>query len=316
MGHVRYGPRPTTFTPLSTRALRLLHASLTYHELNYLFGDFLKLYPALPRSEVKTQGVAFEVVCFAAGLKETILIGWGDGTDEQGDGLVARTWLKQVWEKSRVDMTSRKLDRLDPDADWVALQGWMDAVQVHKLGNVQGETAVFTGHFLLHLLPASPALIDVLAIASEQAVRGNEPSEPTVLNESVWAYLLDYPAPMPLNRYFYDDGLRAENIIQVNIDQNYADGSLCGTEYFCSNTASDLQRARWHFLRYSERLQRVVDISLRFNGTLEEGLSGSRSTLRLLKPVLRTGIDAIENADLLELPNRRDADLNSIDTTG
>jgi hypothetical protein len=300
MGNIRHGPRPTTYPPLSARALRLLHASLTYHELNYLFGDFLKLYPRLPRSEAKTQGVGFEVVCFAAGLKETVLIGWGDGTDEQGDGLVARAWLQQVWDKSRADMTSRTLDQPEPDADQVALQGWMDAVQIHKLGNVQGETAVFTGHFLLHLLPTSPALTDVLLIASEQAARGSEPSKPTILDESVWAHLLDYPAPMPLNRFFYDDELRAENVVQVNIDQDFADGSLCGTEYFCSNTASDLRRARWHFERYSERLKRVVDISIRFNGTLDKALPGSRSTLRLLKPVLRTGIHAIENADLPE----------------
>jgi len=298
MGHVRYGPRPVNYPSLSSRALRLLHASLTYHELNYLFGDFLKLYPKLPRSEANTQGVAFEVVCFAAGLKETVLIGWGDGTDEEGDGLVARTWLKQVWEKTCADVTSRRLDQQERDADFAVLEGWMDAVKIHKLGDVQGETAVFTGHFLLHLLPASPALADVLSIESEREARGNESSESTTFAESVWAYLLDYPAPMPPNRYFYDDTLRAEKVVQVNIDQNFADGSLCGTEYFSANTAFELRRARWHFQRYSERLSGVVNISLRFNGTLEEGLPGTQSTLRLLKPVLRRGIDADENADL------------------
>jgi hypothetical protein len=301
MGHVKFGPRPPTHAPLSDGTLRLLHALLTSHELKFLFAEFQTLYPELPRDQAKIQGVSFEILCLAAGLKESVIVGWGDGTDEQGHGKVAVTWLKRVWEETRAVLEAQIGNSERSGQDAGSLQRWMDGIRVQKLGSVSGGTAVFTGHYLLYHPPASPALSDILSISL--VCQGDESlSEPVELDDSIWAYVLDYPTIMPPDEYFHDDKLRREKVGQVNIYQEFTDGPLMGTEYFCSTSLSDVQSVRAHFQRYQQRLRNVLDLSLHLNGIPQEQSVPRNTSSRSLRDIVRSGANLSQKEDNAHSP--------------
>jgi hypothetical protein len=285
MGQVRYGPRrPSTFNPLSTLSLRILHALLTTHESTFLLGDFLALYPRLSRQEARTQGIGFEVLCLAAELKECVLIGWGDGRDEEGDGKVAKAWLEEVWGKVETDLQDLASgDAIESRPDIEAAIDWIQGVKIHKIGEVETDSAVFTGHYLLYHPPVSPALQDVLDIPAQRTDKAYSAAStvlPLITEETIWGYILDYPTTMPVNENFLDDDLCRQNVVQVNYHQVFRDGPLMGTEYFCSPSQSDLRKVKGHFEGYRQRLEGVVDLSLLLDGVAQGAANPATRTLQ------------------------------------
>ncbi|KAG7561875.1 hypothetical protein FFLO_02692 [Filobasidium floriforme] len=285
MGQVRYGPhRPYTFEPLSKRSLRILHALLATHESTFLLGDFLALYPRLSRQEARTQGIGFEVLCLAAELKECVLVGWGDGRDADGDGKVAKAWLEEVWGKVETDLQDLASgDAVESRTDIDAAIDWIQGVKIHKIGEVETDSAVFIGHYLLYHPPVSPALQDVLDIPAQRTEKAHSAAStvlPLITEETIWGYILDYPTTMPANENFLDNNLRRQNVVQVNYHQVFRDGPLMGTEYFCSPLPSDLRKVKGHFERYRQRLEGVVDLSLLLNGVAQGAASAATYTLQ------------------------------------
>lgn len=286
---VKHGPRcPSPHRPLSKRSLRLINALFITHEANFLLGEFLALYPKLSREDAKTQGVGFEVLCLAADLKECVLLGWGDGRDEQGDGNVAVAWLELVWEKVKADLTDLLKESSEARVDVEIALDWMRGVQIHKIGQVEGESAVFTGHYLLYHPPASPALQDLLVVPTRMADHGSR-LLPVITSENIWAYVLDYPTTMPANENFLDDRLRRQNVVQVNIHQMFQDGPVVGTEYFASPSASDMRKIKAHYSRYRSKLKGVAHLALLLNGKMEDESDPATSTLQQgLDPLFHT----------------------------
>jgi hypothetical protein len=285
MGQVRYGPRrPSTFKPLSKRSLRIIHALLTTHESTFLLGDFLALYPRLSRQQARTQGIGFEVLCLAAELKECVLIGWGDGRDAGGDGKVAKAWLEEVWGKVETELQDLASgDAVESRTDIDAAINWIQGVKIHKIGEVETDSAVFTGHYLLHHPPVSPALQDVLDIPAQRTDKAHSAAStvlPLITEETVWGYVLDYPTTMPANENFLDDDLRRQNVVQVNYHQVFRDGPLMGTEYFCSPSQSDSRKVKGHFERYKQRLEGVVELSLLLDGVAQGATDPAACTLQ------------------------------------
>jgi hypothetical protein len=286
MGQVRYGPRrPSTFNPLSKRSFRILHALLITHESTFLLGDFLALYPRLSRQEARTQGIGFEILCLAAELKECVLIGWGDGRDEEGgDGKVAKAWLKEVWGKVETDLQDlASRDAVESRTDIDAAIDWIQGVKIHRIGEVETDSAVFTGHYLLYHPPVSPALQDVLYIPAQRTDKADGATSmalPLITEETIWGYILDYPTTMPANENFLADDLRKQNVVQVNYHQVFRDGPLMGTEYFCSPSQSDSRKVRNHFERYRHRLEGVVDLALLLGGVAQGATSSATCTLQ------------------------------------
>ena len=94
-------PVPFAAPPLSTRALRLLSTSLFLHEKAFL-AQLPDLYPPLYASgnlqAIASQSLRFEVVAFAAALKQAVLIGWGDGTQPKHARAAAK-WQQIVWKE-------------------------------------------------------------------------------------------------------------------------------------------------------------------------------------------------------------------------
>ena len=280
MNKVKYGPRrPATFRPLSQRSLRLINALFITKEADFLLGDFLELYPKLSRQDARTQGVGFEVLCLAADLKEAVLVGWGDGRDKDGDGKVAAAWLDRVWERVKADLQQLEEESTEALPDVTAALDWMQGICIHEIGNVEGESAVFTGHYLLYHPPISPALQDIL----NAPCRESDPpsgSQPMLTSEAIWSYILDYPTEMPATENFLDDSLRRQNVVQVNIHQVFRDGPMVGTEYFSSTSPSDLKKVKAHFERYRSRLDGVAHLALLLDRVTQDDLATASQTLQ------------------------------------
>lgn len=198
-------------------------------------------------NDSRDQGPAFECLAFAAGLKECVMLGWGDGRTER-DGQVSQIWLDEVWGK--VEKTF-SLPGLAEDPDFKAVLDFMEGCKVHKMGTISSESAVQAGHKILYREPVSPALRLVLGVTVE---------EPVVVDETVLAYILDYPTPIPP----YDDfNTRDHSTHSVSFLYRISTtGSWCGTEYFGARRPEIINKGIKHFIRYDNRLRGVVKIRL------------------------------------------------------
>lgn len=247
-----FGPPPITFPPLSNRALLFLWSQLYLEEKKFLTK--LPTIYDLNGGSALDQGCAFECLAFAAGLKECLLLGWGDGRTKK-DREVAAVWLQDVWEEV---LKVFKLPGMELDGDTRAVADFMEGCRTHQLGKIETESAIQEGHTVLYHEPASPALKTILDTPADSA-------RSVHVDEAAFALILDYPAPMPPFRYFETTIPRLHRMsVTYHIS---ATGPWCGTQYFTHRSDSILKtRIIPHYMRYAKKLHKVVVIGLSVDG--------------------------------------------------
>lgn len=241
MGSVPFGPlhpRPL----LSNASLRHLWRRLRHHE-----HRFLSQLPEIwPRADPKlrfTLGHAFDTLAFAANLKPSVLVAFGDGTDVI-DQQANKAWVEMVWLKVK--------EELDSDiTEQKALQDFMQGAQLHTLGPIMGQSAVFTGHLLIYYPPASPALrlvFDVPESTPDQATSS--------LDEAIFANILGYPVTLP------DEDMpnRHKHAQTITLGLVYRDAIAIGQDFVAHTTSQDIELCRRHWETYRQRL--VVEASI------------------------------------------------------
>lgn len=262
--HIPFGPDPPIPT-LSPRSLRLAYNLLITFETPFL-QRLPDLYPSIAGERVADHSIAFEVLAFLAGLKKCVVIGWGDGRTEEGK--VGKSWVEDVWEGAKRRL--RKANGLDEDV--VGLLRFMDGCVPHRLGNVAGKEAIFTGHIALFHPPAGAALKTILNAGTFNEELVNEAT--INFDESLWAHVLNYPTVMP-DKDSLDKGLHQ----MITLGVVYRETITMGTQYLALTTPSDENLCRAHWRRYRERLGEALDgldIAISWDGTWEFPLGSKR----------------------------------------
>lgn len=269
---VPFGPNPP-HPILSARALRIAYAIILRNERVFLSQlDQWWHFHSDPRS----QALVFEILCFLAGLKPAVMVGWGDGTTT--DAQAAQNWIRMVW-----DQWVRSLGEGNgEDADLNLLRAFTKDCKWHRLNSQQGDTAQMTGHYLLYHHPPGPAIKLLIESGEYDPFGDSQQSEKHVeFDEAIYANVFDYPVPLPTDAYWSYAGssIRSQ---WVSIGIVYRNEIQLGTQWVAKNTKEHDNLARQHLERYRERLKDVIldsDLALSFDGKWEFPKNLKRNTL-------------------------------------
>lgn len=235
MGVVPFGP-PHPRPLLSSSSLQHLWRRLRYHEHQFL-SQLPEIWPRVDPKSRFTLGHAFDTLAFAANLKPSVLVAFGDGTDPV-DRATSEAWVDLVWSKVK--------DELDPKVEAQReLQHFMQQSKLHTLGDVMGQSAVFTGHLLIYYPPASPAIrlvCDAPSMASS--------SDTLSLSEAIFANILGYPVTLP-DETMPDRQQHAQTIVLGIV---YRDVIAIGQDFMALKTSQDTRLCRQHWATYRQRL--------------------------------------------------------------
>ncbi|GHJ87777.1 hypothetical protein NliqN6_4179 [Naganishia liquefaciens] len=300
---IPFGPDPPR-PVLTPRALRIAYAVLIRNERVFL-SQLSKWWhtPADPRS----QALVFEIVCFLAGLKPAVMVGWGDGTTE--DAAAAQNWIKMVW-----DQWVKSLGRgRGADEDVNLLRDFVEGCKWHRLNSQAGDTAVMTGHYLLYHDPPGP-VVKLLVDSGEYDP--DHPGRHVEFDEAIYANVFDYPVPLPKEAYWAPAGSEIRTQY-VSIGVVYKAEIQLGTQWVAKDTKEHNDLARKQLDRYRERFKDVIldsDLALSFDGKWEfpAGLDRSRlgTPMEIHQRVYDT-IEAIYDSDGVAVVDAMSATWNS-----
>lgn len=265
---VPFGPNPPQ-PVLTSRALRIAYAILIRNERVFL-SQLSKWWHT--HADPRSQGLVFEIVCFLAGLKPSVMVGWGNGTTK--DAAVAQNWIKMVW-----DQWVESLGKgTGEDKDLNLLRKFIEGCRWHRLNSQQGDTAMMTGHYLLYHHPPGPAI--KLLIASGE-YDPDHPGKHVEFDEAIYANVFGYPVPLPKEAYWAPAGTKIRTQ-WVSIGVVYKNEIQLGTQWVAKNTKEHNDLARKQLDRYRARLNNVIldsDLALSFDGKWEFPAGLKRSTL-------------------------------------
>lgn len=265
---VPFGPHPP-LPVLTPRALRIAYAVLIRNERVFLsqLSNWWHTH-ADPRS----QALVFEILSFLAGLKPSVMVGWGNGTTV--DAEAAQNWIKMVWDQWVESLGKGKGE----DQDLNLLREFAEGCRWHRLNYQQGDTAMMTGHYLLYHHPPGPAI--KLLIASGE-YDPEKPGKDIEFDEAIYANVFDYPVPLPKEAYWAPAGSKIRTQ-WVSIGVVYRKEIQLGTQWVAKNTQEHNDLARKHLDRYRARLRDVIldsDLALSFDGKWEFPPGLKRSSL-------------------------------------
>lgn len=269
---VPFGPNPP-FPILSQRALWIAYSVILRNERVFLshLDEWWHFH-----SDPRTQAVVFEILCFLAGLKPAVMVGWGDGSS--ADAIAAQNWIKLVWDQFIKSLGEGQ----GKDHDLSQLREFTAKCKWHRLRDQQGDTAQMTGHYLLYHDPPGPA-IKVLTDPGQYDAYDITYDDGKVpeIDEAIYANVFDYPVPLPKDAFWQPAGTGIRTQL-ITIGIVYKEEIQLGTQWVAKNTKTHEELCRAHLKRYRERLKGVIprsDLAISFNGVWEFPAGCRRSAL-------------------------------------
>ncbi|KAJ9125958.1 hypothetical protein QFC24_002743 [Naganishia onofrii] len=301
---VPFGPNPP-YPILSQRALWIAYSVILRNERVFL--SKLEQWWHF-HSDPRGQAIVFEILCFLAGLKPAVMVGWGDGAS--ADALAGQNWIWLVWDQFVKSLGEGS----GKDKDLNQLREFTAKCKWHRLKDQQGDTAQMTGHYLLYHDRPGPA-IKVLIDPGVYDAYDTTYDDGVVpeIDEAIYANVFDYPVPLPKEAFWQPAGTGIRTQL-VTIGIVYREEIQLGTQWVAKNTKTHEQLCRAHLERYRQRLKGVIprsDLAISFNGIWEFPADCRRSALG--NPA---ELDKKLFADLVAI-YRHDgvADLNAMDQT-
>jgi hypothetical protein len=265
---VPFGPNPPQ-PVLTSRALRIAYAVIIRNERVFL-SQLSQWWHT--HADPRSQALVFEILSFLAGLKPSVMVGWGNGMTK--DAAAAQNWIKMVWDQWVKSLGEGRGE----DKDLNLLRDFVKGCRWHRLNSQQGDTAMMTGHYLLYHHPPGPA-IKLLVDSGEYDP--DSPGQHVEFDEAIYANVFDYPVPLPKDAYWAPAGSKIRSQ-WVSVGVVYRDEIQLGTQWVAKNTDEHNELARKQLDRYRARLNDVIldsDLALSFDGKWEFPAGLKRSEL-------------------------------------
>lgn len=294
MRHIPFGP-VHPHPSLSSSSLTLLYRHFFRHEHAFL-PTIPSLWTGVDRSKsIFTLGHAFEVLAFAKGLKPAIIVGFGDGRDmsTEGGGKVAGCWVQEVWNKVKDDLerlvkgeNGSQCTDTGEKSDVSNLLDFMNTCVFHTMGDLSGQSSIFTGHLILYYPPSSPSIRLITSVPPYDPSSPDSDSSrgpPVSFDESLFAHILGYPTVLPSE----DIPNRSSLVQTITLGILFRDSIIIAQDFQCfarptPRGEEDEKAVEQHWRLYREELGEVLkgaEIALSWDGRWqfpEMGIEGRK----------------------------------------